>query len=213
MNRYTLAKIVRFVLHLHYDVRTTGMDCMYDGRVHLVLPNHPAFIDPLILFSECGDIPLRPMSDERFFRNRLFRKVLNMADAVPVPDLEKTHDREHGAEQARQLTDIALNALREGKEMVFYPSGHVKLVDKEIIGNRRLAYEVCRQLPEGVEVVMVRTRGLEKSRWSKLHPKDIRLRRTVYMHFEVMTDTLREWASHCDRRTFNSHLEEWYNNY
>ena len=75
MNRYTFAKIARFVLHLHYKVETDGMECMRDGRVHLVLPNHPAFIDPLILFSECGEVPLRPMVDERFFRKALFRKV------------------------------------------------------------------------------------------------------------------------------------------
>lgn len=211
MNRYTFAKIARFVLHLHYDVRTTGMECMHDGRVHLVLPNHPAFIDPLILFSECGDVPLRPMVDERFFRNPLFRKVLNMAGAVLVPDLEKTHNRERGAEQAKHLTQIALDALVMGQEMAFYPSGHVKLVDREVIGNRRLAYEVCGQLPNNVEIVLVNTRGLEQSLWSKLRPKNIRLRRTVHMHFEVMTDQVREWAAQCDRRTFNSHLEDWYN--
>ena len=211
MNRFIFARFARFILHLHYDVHTTGMECMHDGKVHLVLPNHPAFIDPLILFSECWDVPLRPMSDERFFRNPLFRKVLSMADAVSVPDLEKTHDRLHSAEQAHQLTQIALDALADGKEIVFYPSGHVKLVDKEVIGNRRLAYEVCRQLPDNVEVVMVHTRGLEQSHWSKLHPKNFRLRRTVHMHFQVMTEPVRTWAQEYDRRTFNSHLEDWYN--
>ena len=211
MNRYTFAKIARFVLHLHYKVKTEGMECMRDGRVHLVLPNHPAFIDPLILFSECGEVPLRPMVDERFFRKALFRKVLGMADAIVVPDLEKTRDREHGAEQAMRLTGIAVESLAAGKEIAFYPSGHVKLVDKEVIGNRRLAYEVCSQLPEGVEVVMVRTRGLEQSHWSKLKPKSCRLRRTVRMHFEVMTEEVKAWAETCNRREFNEHLEEWYN--
>lgn len=211
MNRFVFARIARFVLHLHYDVHLSGMECMHDGCVHLVMPNHPAFIDPLILFSECGDVPLRPMVDERFFRNPLFRIVLAMADAVLVPDLEKTHDRVHGAEQARRLTQIAVDALAEGKEIAFYPSGHVKLVDREVIGNRRLAYEVCRQLPDNVEVVLVNTRGLEQSYWSKLRPKNVCLRRRVDMHFGVMTGQVREWAATCDRRTFNAHLEDWYN--
>lgn len=210
MDRFRLAKIVRWVLHLHYDVRLSGVECMYDGCVHLVLPNHPAYIDPLILFSECSEVPLCPMVDERFFRNALFRRVLRMANAVLVPDLEKTHDRVNGVAQAKHLTDIAVTSLQEGRDMVFYPSGHVKLTDCEIIGNRRLAYEVIQQLPDNVEVVMVCTRGLESSRWSKLRPKKWHWRRRVRMHFAVMTDQLKSWATE-DKRSFNAHLEEWYN--
>ena len=211
MNRFTLAKVVRFFMHCHYDIRCTNKDCLYDGKTHLVLPNHPAYIDPILLFTECAEIPLRPFSDERFFRKRLSRWALSLADAVMVPDLEKTHDRQGDADRIRQLSPIAIDALSKGNDIVFYPSGHVKLVDREVIGNRRMAYEVCRELPEDVEVVMLRTRGLEGSLWSKLHPKTPRLRRHVTMHFQVMTDQLRQWANTCDRRTFNQHLEDWYN--
>ena len=130
---------------------------------------------------------------------------------MPVPDLEKTTHRAEGAAAASRLSQIAIDSLAAGKEMVFYPSGHVKTVDSEVIGNRRMAYEVCRELPENVEVIMVRMRGLEGSLWSKLHPKTFRFRRTVYIHFEPMTAQLCEWASTLSRREFNRQLEDWYN--
>lgn len=151
------------------------------------------------------------MVDERFFRNPIYRRVLALGDAIQVPDLQKSHHRQQDAMQAKQLTDIVISSLSQGKEIAFYPAGHVKLIDKEVIGNRRLAYEVCQQLPDNVEVVLVRTRGLEQSHWSKLKPKDFKLRRTVTMYFQVMTQDVKEWAM-LDRRTFNTQLENWYNN-
>lgn len=211
MNRYTFAHIMRRLLHLHYDVRLSGMEHILDGQVHLVLPNHTAYIDPILLLAECGDVPLCPMSDERFFRNPIFRHILAMADAVSVPDLEKTTHRAEGAAAASRLSRIAIDSLTAGKEMVFYPSGHIKTIDKEVIGNRRMAYEVCRELPKGVEVVMVRMRGLEGSLWSKLRPKCLCFRRKVYIHFEPMTAQLCEWATTLPRRDFNKQLEDWYN--
>ena len=51
MNRYTFAHIMRRLLHLHYDVRLSGMEHILDGQVHLVLPNHTAYIDPILLLA------------------------------------------------------------------------------------------------------------------------------------------------------------------
>ena len=111
---------------------------------------------------------------------------------------------------ASRLSRIAIDSLAEGKQLCFYPSGHVKTVDREVIGNRRMAYEVCRELPEGVRVILCRMRGLESSRFSKLRPKKWKWRRTVTMHFEDHTDDVRAWAQTMDRRTFNEQLEKWY---
>ena len=101
-------------------------------------------------------------------------------------------------------------SLKEGKEICFYPSGHVKTIDKEVIGNRRMAYEVCRELPDGVRVILCRMRGLETSLWSKLKPKKWKWRRTVTMVFEDHTDDVKQWAQTLDKRAFNQKLEEWY---
>lgn len=213
MNRFTLGKIIKFFLHWHYDVRVEGEELLRDKSVHLVLPNHTAYMDPLILFSELWWLPICPMVDELFMRHWLYGRVLRLGDAIEVPDLNKSAmSREEGVAAASQLSRIAIDSLATGKQICFYPSGHVKTIDKEVIGNRRMAYEVCRDLPAGVRVILCRMRGLETSRWSKLQPKKWKWRRTVTLHFEDHTDELRTWAQTLDRRAFNEKLESWYNN-
>ena len=191
-----------------------------DKSVHLVLPNHTAYIDPLILFSEEWWLPLSPMTDELFMRHWFYGYILRKADSIEVPDLQKELkikneelkiERKAKAEAAGQLSKIAIESLAAGKQICFYPSGHVKTIDKEMIGNRRMAYEVCRELPEGVHVILCRMRGLESSRFSKLKPKKWKWRRTVTMVFEDHTDDVRQWAQTLDRRGFNQQLENWYN--
>ncbi len=212
MNRFTLGKIIKFFLHWHYDVRITGEELLRDNSVHLVLPNHTAYMDPLILFSELWWLPISPMVDELFMRHWLYGRVLRLGDAIEVPDLNKSAmSREEGAAAASQLSRIAIDSLAQGKQICFYPSGHVKTIDKEVIGNRRMAYEVCKELPQGVRVILCRMRGLESSRWSRLKPKKWKWRRTVTLHFEDHTDELRHWAQTLDRRAFNEKLENWYN--
>lgn len=213
MDRFSFGKFMKGLLHLHYDVQTTGEELLHDGAVHLVMPNHTAYIDPLILFAEVWSVPIRPLADELFMRHWLYGRVLRMADAIEVPDLNKSQmSREEGAQTAGNLSRAAISSLKEGKEICFYPSGHVKTVDREIIGNRRMAYEVCRDLPNGVRVILCRMRGLETSRWSKLKPKQFKWRRTVTLTFEDHTDDVRQWAQTMDKRTFNQQLENWYNN-
>lgn len=220
MNRYTMGKILRFLVHLHYDVRVTGEEVLRDGGVHLVLPNHSAYIDPVILFSEEWWLPIRPMVDEVFYRHWLYGYVVRLGDAIEVPDLQKELkikneelkiEREAKVQVASQLSRIAIDSLTEGKELCFYPSGHIKTIDKEVIGNRRMAYEVSRELPAGVRVILCKMRGLESSHFSKLKPKKWKWRRTVTLHFEDHTDEVRQWAQTLDKRAFNEKLEEWYN--
>lgn len=212
MNRYTLGKLVKFFFHWHYDIRVTGEDLLRDNSVHLVLPNHTAYIDPLILFSEEWWLPISPMVDELFMRNKFYGHILKKADAIEVPDLNKSAmSREEGAAAASQLSRIAIDSLAAGKQLCFYPSGHVKTIDKEVIGNRRMAYEVCRELPENVRVILCGMRGLESSRFSKLKPKQWKWRRTVTLHFEDHTEDVRQWAQTLERRAFNEQLENWYN--
>ena len=212
MNRYTIGKIVKFFFHWHYDIRVTGEELLRDDATHLVMPNHTAYIDPLILFSEEWWLPISPMSDELFVRHWFYGHILRKVDVIEVPDLNKSAmTREEGVAAAGQLSRIAIDSLAAGKQLCFYPSGHVKTVDKEIIGNRRMAYEVCKELPANVRVILCRMRGLETSRWSKLQPKQWKWRRTVTMVFEDHTADVRAWSQALDRRAFNEQLENWYN--
>ena len=219
MTRIQVAKFARWLFHLHYDIRTEDGELLRDGKVHLVLPNHPAYVEPPMLCAEFPEVILRPMADEAFFRKPVSRWALNLAGAIVVPDLPATSadHREQSAAKARQLTTTALQTLADGDDLLFYPSGHIRRTPMESIGNRRLAYEVCQGLfaPENrqtyadVRVIMVRTTGLDDSFFSKQKTRPV-LRRHVTMHFEDMTDRLREWSK-LERRAFNEQLELWYN--
>ena len=198
---------------------------------YLVLPNHPAMVDPMLVGVAFWKTPLKPLSDESFFYTGIVAPhVLKTLGAVAVPDLRK-HATAKGATIARGLGDIVKSTLEDGSNVIFYPSGHIQTEPEyEEIGTRQLAYNICGDLPEGVRVIGVRTRGLWGSIWSrkgrKTSPsfvptfvKSVLLwffwspfvpRRRVTMHVEDMTDRVKEWSK-LTRLEFNRKLEEWYN--
>ena len=197
----------------------------------LVLPNHPAMVDPMLVGAVFWKTPLKPLSDESFFHAGIVAPhVLKTLGAVAVPDLRK-HATAKGATIARGLGDIVKSTLEDGGNVIFYPSGHIQTEpEHEEIGTRQLAYNICGDLPDGVRVIGVRTRRLWGSIWSrkgrKTSPsfvptfvKSVLLwffwapfvpRRRVTMHVEDLTDRVKEW-SQLTRLEFNRKLEEWYN--
>ena len=212
MIRFIVTRTLKSLFHLHYDVRIEGDEILREKHTYLVLPNHTAYIDPLLLITELWRLPIRPLVDELFTRHWLYGRILGHVGAIEVPDLQKSKlSREEGAQMAQHLSEEVISLLKTGEHICFYPSGHIKTIDKEMIGNRRLAYEVCSALPKGVRVITCRMRGLESSRWSKLKEKKWKWRRTVVLHFEDHTDDVRLWAKQLDRRSFNQQLETWYN--
>ena len=215
------------------DISTTDFNnqTINHSHAYLVLPNHPAMVDPMLVGVAFWKTPLKPLSDESFFHTGIVAPhVLKTLGAVAVPDLRK-HRTAQGATIARGLGDIVKSTLEDGGNVIFYPSGHIQTEpEHEDIGTRQLAYNICGDLPEGVRVICVRTRGLWGSIWSrkgrKTSPsfvptfiKSVFLwffwapfvpRRRVTMHVEDMTDRVKEWSK-LTRLEFNRKLEEWYN--
>ena len=188
-------------------------------------------VDPMLVMAELHDLPLRPLVDEAFFKAGLVAPtVLRTVGAVAVPDLRKYRSAK-GATIARGLNEVVLKSLRDGGSVLFYPSGHVQSeAEVETVGTRQLAYNVCRELPDCVRVLGVRTRGLWGSIWSRkgrtsspaFVPTFLKgifhwffitpfvPRRPVTMHVEDLTDRVRTW-SRLTRLEFNRELEKWYN--
>ena len=232
--RSVLCLTGRWIFSRRYAVKTVGLEALDPAKTYLVLPNHPAMVDPMLVTAELWRIPVKPLVDELFLdRGGVSGKVLRTLGAVRVPDLRKSRS-EAGAKIARGLTGVVTDALADGHNVIFYPSGHIWTTEpKEEIGTRQLAYNVCRELPAGVEVVCVRTEGLWGSIWSRKGRKSspnfastllrsillwlvvlvTRRRRSVTMTFENLTTQVKDWASACTRLEFNRKLEEWYNKY
>ena len=229
--RSVLLCVGRWVFAWRYRVEIDGLKSVAQDKPLLVLPNHPAMVDPMLVGVTFWKTPLKPLSDELFFHTGIVAPwVLKTLGAVAVPDLRK-HRTAKGATIARGLGDIVKSTLEDGGNVIFYPSGHIQTESEhEDIGTRQLAYNMCGDLPENVRVIGVRTRGLWGSIWSrkgrKTSPsfvptfiKSVFLwffwspfvpRRRVTMHVEDLTDRVKEW-SNLTRLEFNRKLEEWYN--
>ena len=229
--RSVLLGVGRWVFAWRYKVEVDGLESVAQDMPLLVLPNHPAMVDPMLVGVVFWKTPLRPLSDELFFRTGIVAPhVLKTLGAVAVPDLRK-HRTAKGATIARGLGDIVTSTLKDGGNVIFYPSGHIQTEpDREDIGTRQLAYNICGDLPEGVRVVGVRTRGLWGSIWSRAGRKESPSfvptftrsvflwffwapfvpRRRVKMHVEDLTGRVREW-SRGTRLEFNEKLNAWYN--
>ena len=96
-------------------------------------------------------------------------RVLKTLGVVPVPNLRKNRSRA-GASIARGLGDIVKSTLKDGGNVIFYPSGHIQTeCGCEDIGTRQLAHNICGDLPEKVRVIGVRTTGLWGAIWSRVN--------------------------------------------
>ena len=229
--RSVLLRTGRWLFLRRYRVKVDGLTAVAQDATYLVLPNHPAMVDPMLVTVVFWKTPLRGLCDEKFFHAGIVAPaVLRTLGAVPVPDLRKNRTTK-GASIARGLGDIVKSTLAEGGNMIFYPSGHLQTEpDRDDIGTRQLAYNICGDLPEGVHVIGVRTRGLWGSIWSRAGRSDspsfvptfiksvflwffwspfVR-RRRVTMHVEDLTDRVKEW-SQGTRLEFNRKLNDWYN--
>jgi len=194
---------------------------------YLVLPNHPAMVDPMLVGVAFWKTPLKPLSDESFFHAGIVAPhVLKTLGAVAVPDLRK-HRTAQGATIARGLGDIVKSTLEDGGNVIFYPSGHIQTEpEHEDIGTRQLAYNICKEIGDAyppsaasaeggamrgglcsheVRVICVRTRGLWGSIWSrkgrKTSPAFVpTFIKSVFLWFF--------WAPFVPRRRVTMHVED-----
>lgn len=222
---------LRWILFRRYNIEEVGIDeACKKGKSLLILPNHPALVDPMLVSFVFHKYRLCPLCDEAFFSVPICSTALKTLEAVPVPDLRARRNRE-GAAQARGLEANVIEALEAGKNVQLYPSGHIYVDGKEDVGTRQLAYNLCRDLPEGAEVITVRTTGLWGSIWSRkgrksspdfmltllksiglwLFVSPFKKRRVMKMVAVNRTEELKALAKTLSRVEFNQRLTDWYN--
>ena len=163
--RHLLSYLARGVLSLRYRVRVRGLAEVrkLEGPL-LILPNHPAYVDPpIVLSSLFRALQPRPLLYEGHFKNPLLYLFMPLLDALRVPGLDQA------SAEARARTEAALDgvkqALREGQNVILWPAGHITRTGVEKLGANRTVSDVLREVPE-TKVVLVKTRGLWGSRFS-----------------------------------------------
>lgn len=220
--------LLRFAFRRRYRVSITGLERLARLRgPTLVLPNHPAYVDPAILLSHLRSGPtLRPLVFSGMYRRRFLYPLMRLVHAFEVPDLRE-HSRD-SQKRTLELIEHVAARLSAGDSFLIYPSGRLQRGDREIVGGARMAVELVERCPQ-VEVVLVRTRGLWGSRFSCARTGDLPPlgrecliaagwallgllfflpRRSVTI---VVEPIAREALPPRTRAEFNAFLESWYN--
>lgn len=220
-----LGIFLRFILSFRYRVTTKGLDSLNVKGPTLFLPNHPALIDPLIVYSLLAHYNPRPLIDEQQLQGLHGRLVAKMLNAVGVPDIHKSGFRV--ADAIRQSIHEVLETLKQGENVLLYPAGQIYRAPYEKIGGKSAAFTLVQQIPN-VNIVLVRTSGLWGSSFSYGYlgkePNLIRVflrgittvlgnlifftpKRDVFIEF-IQTDQLKQFI---EKKTFNLFLENFYN--
>lgn len=224
-----LAGTVKAVLSLRYKVTIKGAELLKNPSPVLILPNHPALIDPVIILSHFyKDTNAIPVITSTFYDIPLLKSFFSAVGAVRVSDLSS------GSRNTNVLNEISrsvLKGFKRDKSIVLYPSGQLAGQGYEKIFNKKSAQKIVSKIPDNITIIGVRTTGLWGSMWSKartgkspnflLHLlKGIFYilanlifflpRRTVTIEIEDLT-LLAKNNAQLGRKSFNLFLEDYYN--
>ncbi len=162
-----LASCGRALLGLRYRVRIEGLEAILaKGRTGLLLlPNHPAYLDPAILLTNFYPF-LQPhiLADKDNMAKPLARYLIGRVGVKPIPD-PALHGEASLPEVARVLQECS-EGLRQGENYMLYPAGHIYLSRLEDLGGNSAVETILSKAPE-TRVVLVRTTGLWGSSFSK----------------------------------------------
>lgn len=223
------AALVKCLVSLRYKVTIKGAEILKNSSPALILPNHQALIDPVILLSYIYcDTNAIPVISSTFYDIPLLKSFFSSLGAVRVSDLEA------GSRNVNVLKDISrsvLKGFRRGKSIVLYPSGQLASQGNEKIFNKKSAQKIVSKIPDDVKVIGVRMTGLWGSMWSKAKTGKtpnffIQMlkaifyilanliffmpRRRVTIQIEDLTQMAMEKAN-LGRKPFNLFLEDFYN--
>src|SRR5437016_5473937 len=157
--RWVMWVPLRVLLWLRYWATVRGKaEVLKKPGPYLILPNHPAYIDPPnLLVCLWPAFKMRPMFLETNFRNPLLAPFAWLLRGIRVPDTDKP-----GAEvrqKAEEAVTAAADALRAGENVIVWPSGRLMRDGAEHLGGARAVADILAAVPD-VTVVLVRTRGL-----------------------------------------------------
>jgi acyl-CoA synthetase (AMP-forming)/AMP-acid ligase II/MFS family permease len=156
-------RLLRAALSLRYRVTVSGLDAISTGGPLLIMPNHPALVDPLIVYSRLAGISPRPLSDARRMGDPLGRIAARLLRAILIPDLRKDGAKARkGVEEG--LREV-VQALKNKDSVLFYPAGRIYRSAREHLGGNSGAAVILRDVPD-LRVVLVRTSGLWGSSFS-----------------------------------------------
>ena len=224
---------VRFLLSLRYRVKVEGGEALEEIRKKgsiLFLPNHVAYIDPIILFFYFWPrFHMRPLVVEYVYRMGGAKFWMDLVRAISVPDFD-TSVNQYKIYKAEQSLEEVKQGLARGENFILYPSGRLKQTGRERIAGASGAHAIVKNCSD-IQIVLMRVSGLWGSSFSHAVEgssmtiagslvKGIKAlikngffflpRREVRIECEIAPPELQQQESRLD---FNRFLENWYNRY
>ncbi len=164
-----IAFLFRTLLKSRYKVKIKSDIELHKFRSTLILPNHPAETDPVIISSFLWDyFEPQPVTLETIFEMPGINSILRHVKAIPMPDMERGSGFYKRKRIQQALTNI-VESLNSGSNILIYPSGRLSLDGREIIGGASGIHSILSALKDNkdLKVILVRTTGLWGSRFSK----------------------------------------------
>jgi acyl-CoA synthetase (AMP-forming)/AMP-acid ligase II/acyl carrier protein/MFS family permease len=162
-----LGYFLRGLLALRYRISAKGLDEIEfesGGKPIIFLPNHPALVDPLVVYSLLIGARPRPLADEARMSG-LWGKAADLyLKAVKIPDLSKISGAEANRLVQRGLGNLA-DAVEQGHSILLYTAGRIYRTGRESLGGNSGLARILEKWPEA-RLVLVRTTGLWGSSFS-----------------------------------------------
>ncbi len=163
---YLYYSIVYFALSLRYRIRVKGLKNIPEDEGLLFLANHPAEIDPCILLRVLWPrFKVAPIAAAYLFRLPVVGHLLRFLGALSVPSFDRVSNsfKRHEIEKTYEKIHAA---LVEGKNLLIYPAGGLKVRGEEVIAGASGVHTILQDTPE-VNIVLIRSSGLWGSSFSK----------------------------------------------
>lgn len=158
-----LLLIVRIVLSIRYKVKITWERNFEHDWPILILANHVALVDPRILLSFLWKYKnISPLASEKYYNKPVMKQIMDLFWTVPIWEVSSWAN----PEEVKKSFWKIIEALKNGKNILIYPSGQIYRQWYESIKWKQSVYNIVSLMPENTKVIWVRTRWLWWSLWS-----------------------------------------------
>ncbi len=157
--------VTQWVLALRYDITFNGLEQITENEGLLILPNHPAEMDPVVLVVRLWRrLQPRVIVLEDFFHMPVLKNLFAMLRALPMPNMESGKSQFKLRRLDKTLEAVVQN-LQAGDNVILYPSGRLSRDGREIIGGASATHTVLQAIPDA-KILLVHTTGLWGSSFS-----------------------------------------------